>query len=113
MAVVRLALAWALQMTGTVNLGVNLGIRLLILLGLALLRALFNMFVMPFMGRRRTTGTSATAAGTTILPGGFGTIRPGTAPASGASEHGVVQEPRDKPTLEAAGGSAKEHPWAF
>jgi hypothetical protein len=99
LAVVILALAWALQLSGTVNLGVNLGIWLPILLVLALLGAVFNMFVMPFMGRSRTTRTSASAAGSTTPPAVPGPAAPGATPASGATEQEVVHETRDKPTL--------------
>ena len=45
MAVVILALGWALQLTGTVNLGMNLNLWLPVLLVLAVLGAVFNMFV--------------------------------------------------------------------
>lgn len=112
LAVVILALAWALELTGTVRLGVNLGFWLPVLLVLALLGALFNMFVTPFLGRSRTTRTAASAAGTTVptaavpttaAPGAVvppaGTIPTTTAPAAGSSEHEVVQETRDRTTL--------------
>jgi hypothetical protein len=105
LAVVILALAWALELTGTVRLGVNLGTWLPILLVLALLGAVFNMFVMPFLGRSRTTRTSATAAGTAApgvaatTPAAPGTVPTTTAPASGAAEQEVVQETRDRPSL--------------
>jgi len=59
-----LALAWAFQLTGTINLGVNLGVWLPVLLVLTLAGAAFNMFVMPFMGRSRTSRRAASAAGT-------------------------------------------------
>ena len=62
--VVILALAWALMQTGTIR-GVNLDLWINILLVLAVLGAVFNLFVMPFLGRSRTTRTSASAAGTT------------------------------------------------
>jgi UPF0716 family protein affecting phage T7 exclusion len=102
MAVVILALAWALQISGTVNLGLNLGFWLPVLLVLALLGAIFNMFVMPFVGRSRTTRTSAAASGTTAptTTAPTGTAPPPTtAPPSGAAEQEVVQETRDRPTL--------------
>ena len=107
LAVVILALAWALELTGTVRLGVNLGFWLPILLGLALLGALFNMFVTPFLGRSRTTRTAASAAGTTVpttaAPGAVvppaGTVPTTTAPAAGSTEQEVVQETRDRTTL--------------
>ncbi|HZS02908.1 MAG TPA: hypothetical protein VFE37_29635 [Chloroflexota bacterium] len=103
MAVVILALAWALELSGTVHLGVNLGFWLPVLLVLALLGAIFNMFVMPFMGRSRTTRTSAAASGT-AAPAAPGAPAATTAPApppaaSGAAEQEVVTETRDRPTL--------------
>jgi hypothetical protein len=101
LAVVLLALAWALELTGTVRLGVNLGFWLPVLLVLALLGALFNMFIMPFMGRSRTTRTSASAAGT-AAPGvaPAATVPPATTPpAAGQAEQEVVQETRDRPSL--------------
>ena len=72
MAIVILALGWALQLTGTVNLGLNLNLWLPILLVLALLGAVFNMFVVPFLGRTRTTRSSASTAGSSspAAPGG-------------------------------------------
>ena len=107
LAVVILALAWALELTGTVRLGVNLGFWLPILLGLALLGALFNMFVTPFLGRSRTTRTAASSAGTavptTAAPGAAvppaGTAPTTAAPVAGSTEHEVVQETRDRTSL--------------
>jgi hypothetical protein len=107
MAVVILALAWALELSGTVRLGVNLGFWLPVLLVLALLGAIFNMFVMPFMGRSRTTRSSAAASGTAAPAAAApaATVPPATtaptttAPATGAAEQEVVTETRDRPTL--------------
>ena len=104
LAVVILALAWALELTGTVRLGVNLGFWLPVLLVLALLGALFNMFVTPFLGRSRSTRTAASTAGTTTAaPGAVvppaGTVPTTTAPAAGSTEQEVVQETRDRTTL--------------
>ncbi|HLH23879.1 MAG TPA: hypothetical protein VK066_15250 [Chloroflexota bacterium] len=109
MAVVILALAWALELSGTVRLGVNLGFWLPVLLVLALLGAIFNMFVMPFMGRSRTTRTATSAAGTATPaapvaapPPAAAPAPPGpttTAPATGSAEQEVVQETRDRPTF--------------
>ena len=110
LAVVILALAWALELTGTVRLGVNLGMWLPVLLVLTLLGAVFNMFVMPFIGRSRTTRTSATSAGTAapaaVAPGTVATtpVAPGTVPATttpaaGSAQQEVVQETRDRTTL--------------
>lgn len=110
LAVVILALAWALELTGTVRLGVNLGFWLPVLLVLALLGALFNMFVTPFLGRSRTTRTAASTAGTTTsaaptaaAPGAAvppaGTVPTTTTPAAGSTEQEVVQETRDRTTL--------------
>ncbi|HEY7066913.1 MAG TPA: hypothetical protein VII06_35945 [Chloroflexota bacterium] len=107
MAVVILALAWALELSGTVHLGVNLGFWLPVLLVLALLGAIFNMFIMPFMGRTRTTRTAASAAGTAAPAAGTpaATVPPATtaptttAPATGSAEQETVQETRDRPSL--------------
>src|SRR5437763_14515157 len=93
MAVIILALAWALDLSGTVHLGVNLGFWLPVLLVLALLGAIFNMFIMPFMGRSRTTRTSAAASGTAAPAAGVPaapvapatTVPTTTVPASGAA----------------------------
>lgn len=99
--VVILALAWALAQTGTLRLGVNFDMWVNILLGLAVLGAIFNLFIVPFLGRRTTTTTSATAQGTTTAGPG---VAPTTAPttttgASGAEHREVVQETRDRPSL--------------
>jgi hypothetical protein len=117
MAVVILALAWALQLSGTVNTGFNLGIWLPVLLVLALAGAVFNMFVMPFLGRTRTARTSVSAAGTTapaavppVVPTAGVPAQPAVIPPTGATPSGVpaanttaqqevVQETRDQPTL--------------
>ena len=105
MAVVILALAWALDLSGTVHLGLNLGFWLPVLLVLALLGAIFNMFIMPFMGRSRTTRTSAAASGTAAPAAPAATVPPATtvptttAPATGAAEQEVVTETRDRPSL--------------
>src|SRR3954454_22514061 len=112
MAVVILALGWALQLSGTVNLGLNLGFWLPVLLVLALLGAIFNMFVMPFMGRSRTTRTAAAASGSATpgaaapvaaapaAPAVAATTVPTTAvPAAGAAEQEVVTETRDRPSF--------------
>jgi hypothetical protein len=102
MAVVILALAWALELSGTVRLGINLGFWLPALLVLALLGAIFNMFVMPFMGRSRTTRTAAAASGTAapVAAAPAATTAPTTTvPASGAAEQEVVTETRDRPSL--------------
>ena len=102
MAVVILALAWALDLSGTVHLGLNLGFWLPVLLVLALLGAIFNMFIMPFMGRSRTTRTSAAASGTAAPAAAAPpatTVPTTTAPASGAAEQEVVTETRDRPSL--------------
>ena len=55
--VVILGLAWALTQTGTVNLGVNFNLWVNLLLVLAVLGAVFNLFIVPFLGRSRTTST--------------------------------------------------------
>jgi hypothetical protein len=97
--VVVLALAWALMQTGTIR-GVNLDMWINVLLILAVLGAVFNLFVMPFIGRSRTTRTSAAASGTSA-PAASAPVAPAvtTQPAAGAAEQEVVQETRDKPTL--------------
>ena len=80
--VVILALAWALAQTGTVNLGVNFGLWVNLLLALAVLGALFNLVVVPFLGRSRTTRTSSTASGTAAPPAAPGAVAPPSAPLS-------------------------------
>ena len=97
MAVVILALGWALQLTGTVNLGLNLNLWLPVLLVLAVLGAVFNMFVVPFLGRTRTSTVNATgtAAGAAVP----GTVPPTVAPVGGASQQEVVQQTRDHTSL--------------
>jgi hypothetical protein len=98
MAIVILALGWALQLTGTVNLGLNLNLWLPVLLVLALLGAVFNIFVAPFLGRTRTTRSSASTADTSS-PAAPGGARPLGAPVSGATQQEVVQETRDHTTV--------------
>jgi hypothetical protein len=103
LAVVLFVLAWVLQLTGTVSLGLNLNIWLPVLLVITLAGAVFNMFVVPFIGRTRTTRTMTHAAGTGRPPPSPGAVPPGaappSAPASGSVEQEVMQETRDKPTL--------------
>ena len=84
LAVVLLAAAWALQTAGFINVGLDLGFWLPVLFVIALLGALFNMFVMPFLGRSHTTRTSASAT---------------APPASGSTEREVAQETRDRPSF--------------
>ena len=111
--VVILALAWALVQTGTVRVGVDFNLWVNILLGLAVLGAIFNLFVIPFLGRRTTTSTAADARGsatpTTAAPVAPAvTAAPGTPvagqpvvgqPAAGATSQEVVQETRDRPSF--------------
>src|SRR5215217_5871363 len=66
--VVLLGLAWALVQTGTVNLGVNFNLWVNLLLILAVAGAVFNLFIVPFLGRSRTTTTSTSAAGSGTAP---------------------------------------------
>jgi hypothetical protein len=99
MAVVILALGWALQMTGTVNLGLNLNIWLPVLLVLAVLGAVFQMFVVPFLGRTRTSTSTVNATGTAVGAAVPGTVSPTVAPVSGASQQEVVQQTRDHTSL--------------
>ena len=99
MAVVILALGWALQLTGTVNLGLNLNLWLPVLLVLAVLGAVFNMFVVPFLGRTRTSTSTANATGPTVVAAGPGTVSPTVAPVGGASQQEVVQQTRDHTSL--------------
>jgi di/tricarboxylate transporter len=96
LAVVILALAWALQVTGTVRLGIDLGFWLPVLLGVALLGALFSLFVTPFIGRSRTTRTATMASGTTTAGGDVESPR---RPVAGTQQEEVVQETRDRPSL--------------
>lgn len=108
MAIVILALGWALQLTGTVDLGLDLGRWLPVVLVLALLGAVFNMFIIPFLGRTRTTRSSASAAGSP-LPAVATTVPATTVPSttvpaqvaavSGATQQEAVQETRDRPSL--------------
>ena len=105
--VVILALAWALVQTGTVNLGVDFNLWVNILLVLAVLGVIFNLFIVPFLSRSRTTSSSAHTAGSTapgVAPTAVppGTVVPGAAPgapATGAASQEVVQETRDRTTL--------------
>ncbi len=120
MAVVILALGWALQLSGTINTGLNLGIWLPVLLVVVLAGAVFHMFIMPFIGRARTTRTSIGAAGTAPFSAPSPVVPP-VAPAAGVSaqpaavpptvalpvvpaanttvQQEVVHEIRDQPTL--------------
>ena len=68
--VVILGLAWALIQTGTVNVGINFGLWIHVLLGLALLGVVFNLFVAPFLNRERETTSSSTATRTGTRGGG-------------------------------------------
>jgi hypothetical protein len=102
--VVILGLAWALAQTGTVDLGVNFNMWINLLLVLAVLGAVFNLFVVPFLGRSRTTSTAArmdTAATGAAAPGAPVTpVAPTTTtPQSGAASQEVVQETRDRTTM--------------
>ena len=99
LAVVILALGWALQLTGTVNLGLNLNVWLPVLLVITLAGAVFNMFIVPFLGRTRTTRNTASASGVVAAPSMVATVPPPGAPALGASQQEVVQETRDRPSL--------------
>ena len=102
--VVVLALAWALSFMGAIP-GLNFNLWINILLVLAVLGAVFNLFILPFLGRSRTTRTEASASGTTTptaAPGAVvppGTVVPPAAPAAGAGQHEVVQETRDRTTM--------------
>jgi hypothetical protein len=99
MAIVILALGWALQLTGTVNLGLNLNVWLPVLLVLAVLGAVFNMFVVPFLGRTRTSTSTVNTTGTAVAAAVPGTASPTVAPVSGASQQEVVQQTRDHTSL--------------
>jgi hypothetical protein len=99
MAVVILALGWALQRTGTVNLGLNLNFWLPVLLVLAVLGAVFNMFVVPFLGRTRTRTSTANATGPTVVAAVPGAVSPMGAPVSGVAQQAVVQQTRDHTSL--------------
>mgnify|MGYP000123802379 CR=1 FL=1 len=99
--VVILALVWVLNYTGTVRLGVNFDVWLTVLLVLALLGAVFNMFVVPFLGRSRTTRTvSSSQAQEAVAPAPTAEPPPpagGTT--GGVSQRETVQETRDQTTL--------------
>src|SRR3954453_1453156 len=77
--VVVLGLAWALTVSGTVNLGVNFNLWVNLLLVLAVLGAVFNLFVVPFLGRSRTTSSSARTEGSSV---GASVAPAATAPAA-------------------------------
>ena len=81
--VVLLALAWVLAQTGTVNLGVDFNLWVHILLVLAVLGVVFNLFIAPLLGRSRTTTTSSTESG----------------PASGTTHREVEQDTRDRTSM--------------
>jgi hypothetical protein len=108
--VVILGLAWALTQTGTVNLGVNFNLWVNLLLVLAVLGVVFNLFVVPFLGRSRTMTSSARTEGTSVgtpatpAAGAPPAATPAepvatTAPHSGAASQEVVHETRDSTTL--------------
>src|SRR5687768_12470610 len=99
MAVVILALGWALELTGTISLGLNLNVWLPVLLVLAVMGAVFNMFVVPFLGRTRTTTTTANATGSMVPAVVPATVPRATAPAAGATQQEVVQQTRDQTSL--------------
>jgi hypothetical protein len=99
MAIVILALGWALQLTGTVNLGLNLNVWLPVLLVLAVLGAVFNMFVVPFLGRTRTSTSTVNATGTAGAAAVPGTAAPTMPPVAGVSQQEVVQQTRDHTSL--------------
>jgi hypothetical protein len=89
-----LALAWLLTQTGTVQLGIDFGFWINLLLILAVLGAALNLFVLPFLSRSRKTTTSTTAADTEA----------GTAPGAGAtaareSQRESVQETKEQPPV--------------
>ena len=90
--VVLLVLAWVLTQTGTVNLGVDFNLWMHVLLVLAVLGVVFNLFIAPFLNRGRTTTTrvSSDTSGSAAPPG---------APASGTTSREVEQETRDRTTL--------------
>ena len=100
LAVVLLALMWVLNYTGTIRFGVNFDLWLTVLLVLSVLGAVFNMFIVPFLGRSRTSRTESSASGT-VAPGAAppGAVPPGGPPASGAGQQEVVQETRDRTTM--------------
>jgi hypothetical protein len=93
LVVVTLAAMWALNLTGTVRIGVDLSLWLNILLVVAFIGALFNMFVMPFLGRTRTTTSTASGSGTTARPAAD------SRPASGSHQQETVEETRDRPSF--------------
>src|SRR3954452_8683150 len=109
--VVILGLAWALTQTGTVNLGVNFNLWVNLLLVLAVLGAIFNLFIVPFLGRSRTTSSSARTEGSSVgtpaapaaavptAPAAGAPVATGAGPHSGAASQEVVQETRDRTTL--------------
>src|SRR5262249_13595807 len=101
LAVVILAMVWALEYTGMISGGPSLSTWLSVLLVLAILGAIFKMFVMPSLGRSRTPRTAASTSGPTAPAAAApGTVAPTTtAPAAGATEHEVVQETHDRPSL--------------
>jgi hypothetical protein len=94
LVVVILAAMWALNATGTVRIGVDLAMWLNILLIVAFIGALFNMFVVPFLGRTRTTTSSASGSGASARP------TADSRPVAGAShQQEVVEETRDRPSF--------------
>jgi hypothetical protein len=80
--IVILGLAWVLLQTGAMNLGVDFGLWIHVLLGLAVVGAVFNLFVMPFLERRRTSETSSSS-----------TTR---GPANATAHRETVRETRDR-----------------
>jgi hypothetical protein len=89
-----LALAWLLTQTGTVRLGIDFGFWINLLLILAVLGVVLNLFVLPFLSRSRKTTTSTTAADTSAG------AAPGTgAPVARESQRESVQETKELPPL--------------
>ncbi|MGH2353525.1 MAG: hypothetical protein ACRDJN_18125 [Chloroflexota bacterium] len=96
--IVLLLVAWVLMLTGTVNIGVDFGLWINVLLVLAVAGAALNLFVFPFLSRTRKTTTATTASGTAAGAPATGTTAAGTT-ASGTAQREVVQETKDGQSL--------------
>ena len=108
--VVILGLAWALTQTGTVNLGVNFNLWVNLLLVLAVLGAVFNLFVVPFLGRSRTTSSSARTEGSSVgAPVGASGNGSGRSSARGAGGDGRRSPQRCRVAGGCAGDARPHH----
>jgi len=87
-----LLIAWALAVTGTINLGVNFSLWINVLLVLALVGAVLNLVVFPFLSRTRKSSTVVSDTGTAAdTAGGAAT--------TGTARREAVQETKEGQSL--------------